>query len=106
MDFSTAYISMQMGHKIKRKHWNKTQYWFMLDGVVYRYGFISDGLVEEVAKTNNLFANVACNDWEIADDGGVDVEIFGKKYKDNQFFNKSKVSRTECIKMSKNKEEK
>lgn len=34
MDFATAFISMQRGHKVKRKHWKG--YWIVEDGEMDR----------------------------------------------------------------------
>ena len=64
MDFSSAYISMQMGHLVQRSHWDESQYWFISDGVVYRCGFKPMDVIEKVTSTSDLFENVSCNDWE------------------------------------------
>lgn len=67
MNFATAYISMQRGHKVKRKHWKG--YWIVEDGEIVMH--CRDGRVINIRESEDMMytiSNMACNDWEIADD--------------------------------------
>ena len=64
MNFASAFISLQRGHKIKRSHWGG--YWKLEDGKVIN---LLD--TEDVMYT---LSNCACDDWEIADNYGATKE--------------------------------
>lgn len=74
MNFASAFISLQRGHKIRRKHW--TGYWVMEDGEVFMYTY--DGRKLNVRESEDMMytmSNMACDDWEIADDYGAEKEL-------------------------------
>ena len=93
MDFSSAYISMQMGHLVQRSHWDESQYWCISDGVVYRCGFKPMDVIEKVTSTSDLFENVSCKDWEIVDGNGVSVEPGGRNYDSHVKYYRNKVAK-------------
>lgn len=74
MNFASAFISLQRGHKIRRKHW--TGYWVVEDRKVFMYTY--DGRKLNVRESEDMMytmSNMACDDWEIADDYGVKNEL-------------------------------
>ena len=73
MNFASAYISMTRGHRIRRKHWSG--YWEMKDNEVMLH--CKDGEVINLRDTDDMsytLSNIACDDWEIADDYGTEYE--------------------------------
>lgn len=74
MNFASAFISLQRGHKIRRKHW--TGYWVLEAGEVFMYTYDNKKLnIRESENIMYTIGNMACNDWEIADDYGVRKEL-------------------------------
>lgn len=74
MDFASAFISLQRGHKIRRKHW--TGYWVVEDGEVIMH--TRDGRKISIRESEDMMytiSNMACNDWEIADNYGAAKEL-------------------------------
>lgn len=73
MNFASAFISLQRGHNIKRKHWGG--YWKLENGEIMMYCY--DGKVINLKDTDDILytiSNMACDDWEIADDYGTTKE--------------------------------
>lgn len=73
MNFASAYISMIRGHRIRRKHWSG--YWEMKDNEVMFH--CKDGKAINLRDTDDMsytLSNIACDDWEIADDYGTEYE--------------------------------
>lgn len=73
MNFASALISLQRGHKIKRSHWGG--YWKLEDGKVMMHTW--DGKVINLLDTKDVMytlSNIACDDWEIADNYGATKE--------------------------------
>lgn len=73
MNFASAFISLQRGHKIKRSHWGG--YWKLEDGKVMMHTW--DGKVINLLDTKDVMytlSNCACDDWEIADKYGATKE--------------------------------
>lgn len=68
MNFAGALFSLIRGHKIRRKHW--IGYWQLgEDGEVYMY--CHDGRKLNIRESEDILytlENIACDDWEIADD--------------------------------------
>ena len=67
MNFASALFALRRGHKIKRKHW--TGYWILENNEVYMHTF--DGRVINIRESEDILytlENMACNDWEIADE--------------------------------------
>lgn len=67
MDFASAFISLQRGHKIKRNHWGG--YWEIEGGEIMMH--CRDGKVINIRESNDILytvSNMACNDWKIIDD--------------------------------------
>ena len=68
MNFASALFSLRRGHKIRRKHW--TGYWQLgEDNEVYMYCY--DGRILNIRESEDILytlENMACDDWEIADD--------------------------------------
>ena len=67
MNFASALFALRRGHKIKRKHW--TGYWILENNEVYINTF--DGKVINIRESEDILytlENMACNDWEIADE--------------------------------------
>ena len=67
MDFTSAFISMQHGHKVTRTTW--TGYWCILNGEIV--------MVTKEGKAINLrespdmmytISNMLCDDWGVCDD--------------------------------------
>ena len=74
MNFASAFISMQRGHKIKRKHWQG--YWIIENGEILMY--CRDCKVINIRESTDILytvSNMACNDWEIADNYNASKEI-------------------------------
>ena len=69
MNFASAFISLQRGHKIRRKHWKG--YWILENNEIMMHCY--DGRVINIKDTDDILytiSNMACNDWEIADNYG------------------------------------
>lgn len=74
MNFAIAFISLQKGHKIRRKHW--TGYWVLEDGEVFKYTYNNRKLnIRESEDIMYTVSNMACDDWEIADNYGAKKEL-------------------------------
>ena len=74
MNFASAFISLQRGHKIRRKHW--TGYWVMESGEIFMYTYDNKKLnIRESADMMYTISNMACDDWEVADNYGVRKEL-------------------------------
>ena len=75
MYFASALFSLRRGHKIRRKHW--TGYWQLgEDNEVYMYCY--DGRILNIRESEDILytlENIACNDWEIADDDHAAYEL-------------------------------
>ena len=74
MNFASALFALRRGHKIKRKHW--TGYWILENNEVYMHTF--DGRVINIRESEDILytlENMACNDWEIADDDHAGNEL-------------------------------
>lgn len=74
MNFASAFISLQRGHKVKRHHWSG--FWKLEDGMVMMHTY--DGRVIRLVDTEDVMytlSNCACDDWEIADDYGASKEL-------------------------------
>ena len=73
MNFASAFISLQRGHKIRRKHWKG--YWILENNEIMMHCY--DGRVINIKDTDDILytiSNMACNDWEIADNYGATKE--------------------------------
>lgn len=75
MNFASAFISLQRGHKIRRHHW--TGYWYLDDKKeiimrTYDNRHINIRDSEDILYT---VSNMACDDWEIADNLGATKEL-------------------------------
>ena len=79
MNFASAFISLQRGHKIKRKHW--TGYWALENGEIIMHTY--DHRTINIRESDDILytvSNMACNDWVIADDYNATKEqIIGGK---------------------------
>ena len=68
MDFASALCFLKRGHKIRRKYW--IGYWQLVgDSEVYMY--CNDGRIINIIESEDILytlENMACDDWEIADD--------------------------------------
>lgn len=67
MNFASAFISMQRGHKVRRKHWEG--YWVIENGEIIMY--CRDGRVINIRESDDMLytvSNMACDDWEIVQD--------------------------------------
>ena len=75
MNFASALFSLRRGHKIRRKHW--LGYWKLEeDGEVYMY--CEDGVKRNIRGSEDILytmENMACDDWEIADDDHAGNEL-------------------------------
>lgn len=74
MSFASAWISMQLGHRIRRKHWSG--YWELENGEVMIHCY--DDRVLNLRESENMMYTLsacACDDWEIADDYGAEKEL-------------------------------
>ena len=74
MNFASAFISLQRGHKIKRKHW--TRYWSLENNEIIMHTY--DGKTINIRESNDILytvSNMACDDWEIADRYGATKEL-------------------------------
>ena len=73
MNFASAFISLQRGHNINRKHCGG--FWTLENGEIMMYCY--DGKVINLKDTDDILytiSNMACDDWEIADDYGTTKE--------------------------------
>lgn len=74
MNFASAFISLQRGHKIRRKHWKG--YWVLEDGEVFMNTYNNRKLnIRESEDIMYTVSNMACDDWEIADDYSTKKEL-------------------------------
>lgn len=67
MNFASAFISLQMGEKIRRSHWYN--YWKLKDNKVMIHKW--NGEIINSLDTKDLLyilSNCACDDWEIRKD--------------------------------------
>lgn len=74
MNFASAFISLQRGHKIKRHHW--TGFWKLEDGMIMMHTY--DNKIIRLVDTEDVMytiSNCACDDWEIADEYGASKEL-------------------------------
>ena len=74
MNFASAFISLQRGHKIRRKHWSG--YWILEDNEIFMYTY--DGRKINLRDSEDILytvSNMACDDWEIADSYGAEKEL-------------------------------
>ena len=74
MNFASAFISLQRGHKIRRHHWSG--FWKLEDDMVMMYTYTGD--VIRLVDTKDVMytlSNCACDDWELADDYGASKEL-------------------------------
>ena len=74
MNFASAFISLQRGHKIKRKHW--TGFWKLENDEIIMHTY--DGKTINLRNSEDIMytvSNMACNDWEIADSYGATKEL-------------------------------
>lgn len=74
MNFAGAFISLQRGHRIRRKHW--TGYWVVEEGEVFMHTF--DGKSINIRESEDMMytiSNMACDDWVIADNYGAKKEL-------------------------------
>lgn len=73
MNFASALISLQRGHRIRRKHWSG--YWYLRHGEIIMK--THDGKLINIRHSEDILytvSNMACDDWEIADDYGAEIE--------------------------------
>lgn len=66
MDFASAFISMQRGHKVARSHW--AGYWCIEDEEIIMH--CRDGRIINIRESEDMIytiSNMACNDWRIVD---------------------------------------
>lgn len=64
MNFATAFISMQRGHKVARKHW--TGYWYISNGTIMMH--TKDGIDMKLSDSKDIIytiSNTCCDDWQI-----------------------------------------
>ena len=74
MNFASALISMQRGHKIKRHHWNG--YWMIKDNEIIMYTYNNESInIRDSKDMLYTVSNMACDDWEIADTYGATKEL-------------------------------
>lgn len=74
MNFASALISMQRGHKVKRHHW--TGYWMIKDNEIIMHTY--DNKYINIRDSKDILytvSNMACDDWEIADTYGATKEL-------------------------------
>lgn len=67
MNFASAFISMQRGHKVKRKHWDG--YWAIENGEIIMH--TRKGQIINIRDSEDMLytvSNMACDDWEIVQD--------------------------------------
>ena len=67
MNFASAFISMQRGHKVARSHWKG--YWCIEDGEIIMH--TRSGEVINIRESGDMLytvSNMACDDWHIVDD--------------------------------------
>lgn len=66
MNFASAFISLQRGHKIKRKHW--TGYWVLEGNEIIMHTY-NDKTINICDSDDILYtvSNMACDNWKIAD---------------------------------------
>ena len=73
MNFASAFISLQRGHKIRRKHWKG--YWILENNEIMMHCY--DGRILNIRESEDILytlENIACDDWEIADNYGATKE--------------------------------
>lgn len=74
MNFASALFSMQRGHKVRRHHW--TGYWTLENNEFIMHTY--NGETINIRDSNDMFytvSNMACDDWEIADNYGATKEL-------------------------------
>lgn len=67
MNFASAFISMQRGHKVKRKHWDG--YWVIENGEIIMH--TRKGQIINIRDSEDMLytvSNMTCDDWEIVQD--------------------------------------
>lgn len=93
MDFTSAFISMQQGHKVTRSIW--TGYWCIKDNEII--------MVTKEGKAVNLreapdmiytISNILCSDWVVCDDNGTQL-VHGESITDAVKKNE-KIIREDC----------
>lgn len=74
MNFASALISMQRGHKVRRHHW--TGYWMISDNEIIMYTYNNEAInIRDSKDMLYTVSNMACDDWEIADTYGANKEL-------------------------------
>ena len=75
MNFASAFISLQRGHKIRRHHWKG--YWYLENNTEIVMHTWDDRDINLRCSNDILYtvSNMACDDWEIADDDGATKEL-------------------------------
>ena len=67
MDFTSAFVSMQQGHKVTRTTWKG--YWCILNGEIIMV--TKDGKVVNLRESPDMMytiSNMLCDDWGVCDD--------------------------------------
>ena len=67
MDFTSAFVSMQQGHKVTRTTWKG--YWCILNGEIIMV--TKDGKAVNLRESPDMMytiSNMLCNDWGVCDD--------------------------------------
>lgn len=67
MDFTSAFVSMQQGHKVTRTTWKG--YWCILNGEIIMV--TKDGKAVNLRESPDMIytiSNMLCNDWGVCDD--------------------------------------
>ena len=74
MSFAAAVFALQRGHKVRRRHW--TGYWVMDGKEVIMH--THDGKEINIRESEDMLytlSNMACDDWEIADEDHATREL-------------------------------
>ena len=67
MDFTSAFVSMQQGHKVTRTTWKG--YWCILNGEIIMV--TKDGKAVNLRESSDMMytiSNMLCDDWGVCDD--------------------------------------
>ena len=67
MDFTSAFVSMQQGHKVTRTTWKG--YWCILNGEIIMV--TKDGKAVNLRESPDMMytiSNMLCDDWGVCDD--------------------------------------
>lgn len=68
MNWTTAWISMKQGYKVKRKHWNKAYWRISGKELIIHTEQGNDINFREVSDLGMNLCQMCCDDWEVVEE--------------------------------------